>query len=50
MSTLCEGDSAPARRLALAKGAQQRIASWTYTEATAGLLSALTAIFQDGIR
>ena len=50
LRTLCEGDGAVKRRAALSQGARRRISRWTYAEATAGLLSALHAIFEDGIR
>lgn len=50
LTTLCKGDDAAARRAAMARAGQTRIATWTYTEATRGLIAALNALLQDGIR
>jgi glycosyltransferase involved in cell wall biosynthesis len=50
LAALCEGEGARDRRTALARGARARIATWTYTEATQGLIAALNALLQDGIR
>lgn len=50
LTTLCKGPDASARRTAMGHAGKTRIATWTYTESTQGLIAALNAVLQDGIR